>query len=77
MQISCGDLDQNRTDRNVFTPVGEVRILLHLLSQNPVTEYIVVDTFLVPVRALVFVYKNLVLKSEAKRSLQRCGRKVR
>ena len=57
LQVSCGDLDQNRTDRNVITLLSKVWILLHLLSQNPIIGCIVVDTFIARVRALVFAYK--------------------
>jgi len=70
-------LDQNWTDRNIITLLSIVCILLHLLSRNPVIGYIVVDTFIARVRALVFAYKYLAGKSEAKRSFVRCWRKVR
>jgi hypothetical protein len=55
MQICCGNSKQNQTDRNVIIPLSKLLILLHLLFQSSVTEYIVVDTFKVRVRALVFV----------------------
>jgi len=77
MQVSCGDLDQNRADINIITLLCTVWILLHLLSQNPVTGYSFVDIFIARLRALVFAYKNLAGKSEGKRSLVRFGRKVR